>query len=458
VGDNTNPVADGTSNTALGENALRNNLSGAQNTAVGCDALQSVTGANDNAAVGYKALNLNLVGQNTAVGSQALLNNTNGSNNVAVGFQALTLNTTAFENTAVGSLALSNNTVGTLNSAVGYKALVANSTGTFNTALGAFAAQSNSTGVDNTAVGTYASFGNQVGSDNTSVGYNALYFNIASQNTAVGSQALFNNTSGTGNIGVGYQALNGNGIGSANTVVGYQGMPSGRGSNNIIIGCQAGQSLTSNESNNIYVGATGVAGEANTIRIGTENFQTGAFMAGIYGTTIGGSPINVIVNASGQLGTSPSQAFIDRILAYNSTAQAVTTAGSFQTITFNNPFANVNWTFNGSTTWTAEESFGVYLITYSATVQRTSGSGTNTFSMICAINNQEVQGSQVAVSTTQNNVPITLSRSVIVGADAGATLSFAMTADTTAFELTPAGTVPSPGALSAITITLNRVA
>ena len=59
------------------------------------------------------------------------------------------------------------------------------------------------------------------------------------------------------------------------------------------------------ESNNIYIGNAGVAGESNTIRIGIDRNQTAAFIAGISGKT-SASGVAVFVNSAGQLGTSTS--------------------------------------------------------------------------------------------------------------------------------------------------------
>ncbi len=69
---------------------------------------------------------------------------------------------------------------------------------------------------------------------------------------AVGVGALMANQT-TGNTAVGHLALSSNTTGSENTAVGYQ----------------AGSALTTGDSN-IDIGNAGVAGESNTIRIGTQ--------------------------------------------------------------------------------------------------------------------------------------------------------------------------------------------
>jgi len=67
------------------------------------------------------------------------------------------------------------------------------------------------------------------------------------------------------------------------------------------LGYQAGVNLTTGD-NNIDIGNSGLAGEANTIRIGTSGTQTNAFIAGISGVTVTGNP--VVIDNSGHLGTA----------------------------------------------------------------------------------------------------------------------------------------------------------
>jgi hypothetical protein len=69
---------------------------------------------------------------------------------------------------------------------------------------------------------------------------------------------------------------------------------------NIALGLLAGQNLTTGD-NNIDIGNEGVAGESNTIRIGTEGTHTATYIAGITGVTVSGEP--VVVDSSGHLGT-----------------------------------------------------------------------------------------------------------------------------------------------------------
>jgi hypothetical protein len=69
---------------------------------------------------------------------------------------------------------------------------------------------------------------------------------------------------------------------------------------------QAGQNLTTG-SNNIDIGNFGVAGEANTIRIGTQGTQTATYVAGILAVNVVRG-VGVVVDSNGQLGTKGSSA------------------------------------------------------------------------------------------------------------------------------------------------------
>ena len=68
------------------------------------------------------------------------------------------------------------------------------------------------------------------------------------------------------------------------------------------MGTNAGANLTTG-SNNIDIGPPGVAGEANTIRIGAAGKQTATYIAGISGVTVAGG-VGVIIDGNGHLGTN----------------------------------------------------------------------------------------------------------------------------------------------------------
>ncbi|HEY7321235.1 MAG TPA: tail fiber domain-containing protein [Candidatus Binatia bacterium] len=261
----------GTVNTAVGWFSLKSDADGSFNTGVGAGTLL-VNTSSENTAIGAAALLLNTTGGgNTAVGAVALLNNTIGQNNTADGTSALQSNTEGSDNTAVGRQALFSNTMGGSNTAVGDSALLSNTSGGVNTALGLQALENNTTGNRNTATGVSALGGNAAGNDNTAAGHEALQFNLSNGNTGVGSGALSQNTTGN---------------------------------NNTAVGLDAGDNLTGDNNIDIGSGVQGVAGESNTIRIGSTDI-TDTFVRGISGTTVASGDA-VLVASNGHLGTLTS--------------------------------------------------------------------------------------------------------------------------------------------------------
>jgi Chaperone of endosialidase len=221
------------------------------------------------AAVG--AGNDTCVGGGADIGSTCtpLTNTTSGNNaNTAIGANTLGSNTTGIDNTAIGAGAMFFNTMGQDNTATGLSALIMNITGNENTATGVFALEENTSGADNTATGV-----------------RAMMFSTGNDNTATGVDALENNTGGGSNTAIGGVAL------GANTT----------GSNNIAVGFDAGDNLTTG-SNNIDIFDAGVAGESNTIRIGSEGAQTATFIAGIFGGPKIKKGCDVIAGSNGMLG------------------------------------------------------------------------------------------------------------------------------------------------------------
>ena len=226
---------------------------------------------------------------------------------------------------------LQSNTTGDGNTASGIFALPNNTTGVGNTATGAGTLDGNTPGNSNTATGGDALSFNTTGSNNTATGFDAMFFNITgSNNTATGWQALYGCAPGTecsgspgnNNTATGFDALLSN-TGNNNTAEGFQALEnSTTGSNNIALGSNAGINLTTG-NNNIDIGASGVAGESNTIRIGTVGVQKSAYMRGISGATVA-SGVTVIVDTRGHLGTVSSSArFKDEIKPMDKASEAI---------------------------------------------------------------------------------------------------------------------------------------
>jgi hypothetical protein len=301
---------------------------------------------NGNTAEGTKALfSLTTGFYNTAIGDSALFSNTDGGGNTAIGVDALTHNTTGDANTATGAFALEDNTTGGGNTANGSAALFLNTTGSGNTATGASALCCNTTGNDNTATGAATLGFNTTGTDNTATGFSALYFNESGNNntatgsgalagsgsedtasgdnnTATGFNALLSNITGNNNTATGASALGSNDAGDNNTAEGFQALYNSTGSNNTALGANAGSNLRTG-SYNIDIGAAGLAGESNTIRIGKVGVHKIAYMQGISGATVAGG-VGVIVDTKGHLGTVQSSArFKQAIRSMDKASEAI---------------------------------------------------------------------------------------------------------------------------------------
>lgn len=114
-----------TNTTSFGVNTINpTTSSGPYNTAIGDDALRENTTGNRNTVVGSAAMEFNTTGQwNSALGRYALHDNTTGSNNMAIGQEAAKFNTSGEGNAAIGYAALKNNTTGNFNIAIGRSAM-----------------------------------------------------------------------------------------------------------------------------------------------------------------------------------------------------------------------------------------------------------------------------------------------------------------------------------------------
>lgn len=166
---------------------------------------------------------------------------------------------------------------------------------------------------------------------NTAIGVEALGNDTSGvNNSSIGWNALFNNTTGGSNSAGGYLALSQNTTGNNNSALGNSALlANATGNTNIALGDAAGASLTTG-SNNIEIANPGVAGESNTIRIGTRS-QTVTNITGVRGTTVSGG-IAVIIDANGRLGTTTSSAhFKEKIKPMTKNSEAIY---SLQPVTF----------------------------------------------------------------------------------------------------------------------------
>jgi trimeric autotransporter adhesin len=289
----------GSSNTAVGNSALRYNLSGDQNTAVGVSALQANQG-NNNTAHGYYSLKTNNAGENnTATGSYSMYSNSSGSGNVSNGYRSLYTNTTGNYNTVAGTYSMNLNTSGSYNTANGYLTLYSNTTGYYNTASGTSSMYNNENGSYNTASGYQSLYSNTTGDNNTATGSFSLKANTSGQrnvangyhamsanttgvhNTATGSFSLRENTTGYLNTANGYQSLYSNSTGYSNTALGsYAAFSNINGILNTAIGYSA-------LYDNNLGGRNTAAGASALLNNTTANYNTAAGTYALYHVATG---------------------------------------------------------------------------------------------------------------------------------------------------------------------------
>ena len=198
-------------------------------------------------------------------------------------------------------------TTGTLNTFVGEGAGNTATTATGrNAAFGESALTSLTIGSENAAFGKDALRANTVGSWNAGFGERALYTNTAGYaNSAFGWKVLYTMNLATRNSAFGYQTLLANTTGFSNSAFGTSALVSTTtGARNVALGDSAGGAQTTGDDN-IYIDNLGVSGESGKIKIG-NSAHTETFIEGIWMNTVGGTSADVIVNASGDLGTIPS--------------------------------------------------------------------------------------------------------------------------------------------------------
>ena len=291
----------GSSNLALGVNTLLLNSVGVNNIALGLNALCANSTGSNNVAIGSNTLYYNTTGQfNIAVGTNALYTNTGGCANTALGINALNHNTIGVQNIAIGNGALYQNTTGIQNVAVGFCALSCNNIGSYNVGIGSYAAMQLSTGLNNVAVGQCALKSASIANANVAIGALALQANISgNNNTAVGYQSLTNSTS-CGNTAQGYQALCSNTAGNNNTGFGASALYSvTTGYNNIAVGYAAGGTITTGHDNTI-IGYSGSlpGGLTNTIILGAG---TSSLCVNNTGLIVNGNPFKIGLDAYNSL-------------------------------------------------------------------------------------------------------------------------------------------------------------
>lgn len=182
------------------------------------------------------------------------------------------------------------------------------------------------------------------------IGQNAYQSTTTSSGIAIGSQSCKNATVAAGPIGIGGNALNALINGDWNIAIGNAALwKLTGGHHNIVIGPNTGvhgdpinrgaDAYVGNETANIIINNIGVAGESNTIRIGTTNgadplrSQNRCFIAGIDGVNVG-SVAKVVTMASNQLGTATITAGTNITITPGANTITIAASGGSSTLTY----------------------------------------------------------------------------------------------------------------------------
>lgn len=146
------------------------------------------------------------------------------------------------------------------------------------------------------------------------------------QNTFLGAQSGNMTLSGSDNIGAGFHSLTALTSGIENTALGAEAGDSlTSGDGNLFLGTDAGSNLTT-EDLNINLVNTGTIGDTGIIRIGTDALHTQAYMSGIWQNSPAASEV-VIVNSTGQLGSTTNSALITAAFSAHNTVTDLNVTG-----------------------------------------------------------------------------------------------------------------------------------
>lgn len=171
---------------------------GSQNTTLGNGTFAYATSGDNNTAIGFMAISSSNGSSNTAIGENAMRQGqtgVDGSYNTAIGATALSNGDDGGYNTAIGASSIVF-AEGDNNSGLGYRSLHATTTGDDNTAVGYNAGDTNTTGSNNTLIGSSADVSSNNLSNAIAIGYDAIV--NASNKIRLGNTNVTNiETSGT---------------------------------------------------------------------------------------------------------------------------------------------------------------------------------------------------------------------------------------------------------------------
>jgi len=208
--------------------------------------------------------------------------------------------------------------------------------GTNNVSLGKDVLGALTTGANNVGIGTLSLQGITIGQNNVCIGYQAgKVLTSGEGNFLLGTSSGVKLTTSSSNVGIGSFSLGnfttGGGVAGSNVGIGSSSLTSlATGVFNLAFGTNSGNVYNGAESSNILFSSSGVNGESNTIRLGTQGTGNGqqnkAFFAGITDSTVAASaPVGVDIN--GQLSS----------LGFGTTGQVLKSTGAASSPTWQAP-------------------------------------------------------------------------------------------------------------------------
>ncbi len=262
-------------NTLYGFDSGDSISSGTSSTLVGFNSGNAQSTASNVTAIGDSAGSLANISGNIYIGSGSAENVTSGTQMVIIGTDACQSMTGGIGSVvAIGNTALQSATNTPSSIAIGNQSMSSLLTGSGNVIIGPLGMR-NATACGN----------------NTGTGFDVLHDNLTgSSNSCYGWESGFSITSGDFNSLYGKSCCQ-------NLLTGDL---------NIVLGNNAASNYVAAESNNIILAAAGLASENGAIRIGINGTHITTFIQGIHSVTPSGATQHVIIDASGELGSTSS--------------------------------------------------------------------------------------------------------------------------------------------------------
>lgn len=201
IGGAGNLTMSGTGNVLIGTAAGDALTSGGNNFAIGLNALGASTTGASSFAIGNNALLANTASgttSNFAIGNGNLQNNVSGTGNLAIGAGAMNAGTAGDQNTALGTFSLFN-TTGNGNIGIGSNTLQTLGAASNNVAIGLTAGFGVTTGTNNVLIGSLTGSALTSGSNNVAIGHDVeLPSNTGSNQMTLGNLIFGSGLDGTG--------------------------------------------------------------------------------------------------------------------------------------------------------------------------------------------------------------------------------------------------------------------